>query len=85
MPPGTFSAAARINTHMGDHRLKPVLDVAAVACPRCNALSLFHRDGALIDACGFESYRFACDGCGAELAGIIDPADDTFLLSELAA
>jgi hypothetical protein len=37
-----------------------------------------------IDECGFESYRFACHSCGAALAGIIDPADDQLLLSEVA-
>jgi hypothetical protein len=38
-----------------------------------------------IDECGFESYRFACHACGAPLAGIIDPADDQLLLSQVAA
>lgn len=36
-----------------------------------------------IDSCGFESYRFECRECGAHIAGIIDPADDTLLLSEM--
>jgi len=36
-----------------------------------------------IDACGFESYSFECDECGARLAGIVDPHDNALLLSEL--
>jgi len=38
----------------------------------------------LIDSCGFESYSFACRECAAPLGGIVDPCDDTLLLSELA-
>jgi hypothetical protein len=38
-----------------------------------------------IDACGFESYRLECKECGLPLAGIVDPFDDTLLLSEMAA
>jgi hypothetical protein len=57
-----------------------------VACPACNAGLVFHRDSApRIDACGFESYSLECGECGAPLAGIVDPCDDTLLLSELAA
>lgn len=37
----------------------------------------------LIDSCGFESYSFACHECAAPLGGIVDPCDDTLLLSEL--
>ena len=38
-----------------------------------------------IDACGFESYRFECSECHTALAGIIDPADDALLISQVAA
>jgi hypothetical protein len=38
-----------------------------------------------IDACGFESYTLECVQCGGSLAGIVDPFDDTLLLSEMAA
>ena len=56
-----------------------------VACPRCGAELMFRRSlTPLIDSCGFESYRFACRECAAPLGGIIDPCDDTLLLSELA-
>ncbi len=55
-------------------------------CPKCEARLLFARSRRpRIDSCGFESYRLACTDCGAQLAGIIDPADDALLLSELAA
>ena len=57
-----------------------------VACPVCRAALAFHRSSTpQIDACGFESYSFACTECGAPLAGIIDPSDDTLLLTEMAA
>jgi hypothetical protein len=36
-----------------------------------------------MDECGFETYAIDCPQCGAPLAGIIDPADDALLLSEL--
>jgi hypothetical protein len=36
-----------------------------------------------MDSCGFESYSLKCDQCGAQLVGIIDPADDQLLLSDL--
>ena len=59
-------------------------DTPATACPGCGAQLTFGRSATpLIDACGFESYRLACHACGAALAGIIDPADDALLLSEL--
>jgi len=62
-----------------------VVDSCPVACPKCNAQLTFRRDAIPpIDACGFESYSFACHECGAPLAGIIDPADDALLLSEVA-
>ena len=54
-----------------------------VACPNCAHQLTFHRSTHPdIDACGFESYSFVCRECGAALAGIIDPADETLLLSE---
>lgn len=57
-----------------------------VACPTCNAALAFRRSSASqIDACGFESYRLECTECGAPLAGIVDPSDDTLLLTEMAA
>jgi len=60
-------------------------DMPAAACPGCSAQLMLRRSAApLIDACGFESYQLACHACGAPLAGIIDPADDTLLLSEVA-
>jgi hypothetical protein len=56
-----------------------------VACPRCGAEQMFRRSlRPLIDSCGFESYSFACRECAAPLGGIVDPCDDTLLLSELA-
>jgi len=63
-------------------RTKPISLPQACRCPRCEAaLILWRSRMSAIDACGFESYSFACDGCGAGLAGIVDPADDALLLS----
>lgn len=57
----------------------------SVACPSCSRQLVFRRsEHPLIDACGFESYCFECEECGTLLAGIIDPADETLLLSEAA-
>jgi len=55
-----------------------------VECPKCNGRFKFFRANApRIDACGFETYSLKCDGCGTVLIGIIDPADDKLLLSEV--
>jgi predicted nucleic acid-binding Zn ribbon protein len=57
-----------------------------VACPACSARLAFQRNSTpRIDACGFESYSFECKECGVPFAGIVDPFDDTLLLSEMAA
>jgi hypothetical protein len=57
-----------------------------VACPTCKARFTFCRSPTpFIDACGFESYALECHECGASLAGIVDPLDDTLLISEMAA
>jgi hypothetical protein len=57
-----------------------------VACPSCDAHLVFCRSAhPFIDACGFESYSFACRECGASLSGIVDPLDDALLITELAA
>jgi hypothetical protein len=61
-------------------------DIGAAPCPGCSARLMLRRSAvAPIDECGFESYRLACRACGLPLAGIIDPADDQLLLSEVAA
>jgi hypothetical protein len=62
------------------------LGAQAVACPKCQARFVFCRSPKpLIDACGFESYALECHECGAPLAGIVDPFDETLLISEMAA
>ena len=47
---------------------------------RCS-LVFYRSDNPHIDECGLESYSLKCRACGAMLVGIIDPADDTFLLT----
>jgi len=66
--------------------LTTVSAAQVIACPACSARLAFHRHSTPhIDACGFESYSLECTDCGAALAGIVDPFDDTLLLSQMAA
>jgi hypothetical protein len=52
------------------------------ACPKCDtSLKLYKSDKPYIDECGFESYAFKCSACASLLVGIIDPADDTLLVT----
>ena len=61
-------------------------DAQLITCPKCSARLAFTRSSAAdIDECGFEIYRLTCKECSAPLAGVVDPADDTLLLSEIAA
>jgi hypothetical protein len=53
-----------------------------VACPGCDAaLEYGGCAKSDVDECGFESYRFRCGTCGAMVVGIVDPADQTLLLT----
>jgi hypothetical protein len=64
---------------------RPARGAQAVICPLCTAQSLFWKSlTPEIDSCGFESYSLQCNGCGAQLVGIVDPADDVLLLTALA-
>jgi hypothetical protein len=59
-----------------------VSKLGKVACPKCDASLKFHRSNKPhIDECGFQSYSFKCIACGSLLVGVIDPADDTLLLT----
>jgi hypothetical protein len=73
---------------MGYNRPITVVDESGtqtIACPKCNTRFVFCRSPTpFIDACGFESYTLECRECGASLAGIVDPFDDTLLVSETA-
>jgi uncharacterized Zn finger protein len=54
------------------------------SCPKCGARAMIHRlSDPNIDSCGFENYFLKCNDCGAWLVGIIDPYDETLLLTEL--
>jgi hypothetical protein len=56
----------------------------SVVCPHCRLKFKFFRSTSPhIGACGFESYSFECERCDASLRGIVDPADDKLLLSEV--
>jgi hypothetical protein len=53
-----------------------------VPCLECDAwLTLGETQSPQIDSCGFENYGLECKGCGAWFVGIVDPNDDTLLLS----
>lgn len=79
-------AVMPIDLNISGDRLSTISGAEVTACPRCDARLLFTRSCHLrIDSCGFESYRLECRECGAQLAGIIDPADDALLLCEPAA
>jgi hypothetical protein len=69
---------------MSADRLTAIWGAQVIACPKCDAQLLFFRSRTpRIDSCGFESYRLECKQCAAALAGIIDPSDETLLLSAL--
>jgi hypothetical protein len=53
-----------------------------VTCPKCDSSLKFYRsDKPHIDECGFESCAFKCSACGSVFVGIIDPIDDTLLVT----
>jgi uncharacterized protein with PIN domain len=71
-------------THLRAFRAEAI--APATFCPNCNSRLVFHRSQIPdFDACGFESYKLQCSACGATLAGVIDPADETLLLSAVPA
>ena len=75
----------RISRNILAARLSPE-DVADHFCPRCDAALMFLRSAKPhFDSCGFESYSLECKECGVPLAGIIDPFDETLLLTQIAA
>jgi hypothetical protein len=56
----------------------------AASCPKCGTRLVLHRMlNPRIDSSGFENYFLKCDQCGAWLIGIIDPYDETLLLTEI--
>ena len=63
--------------------VKPDNESEYIACPACAAqITLDRSPSPHIDECGFESYRFECQQCGASLACIIDPCDESLLVSQ---
>ena len=67
------------------HRTIRIPDTAvAVTCPKCKTCSkLFRATIPQIDSCGFESYFFQCESCKSPLAGIIEPIEETLVVSLL--
>lgn len=58
----------------------------AASCPKCGTRIVLHRMlDPHIDSCGFENYFLKCNQCGVWLIGIIDPYDETLLLTEVGA
>jgi predicted nucleic acid-binding Zn ribbon protein len=73
-----------VKRNMAEAKATTISGGVLVECPRCTTrLKIIRRRVPLIDSCGFESYSFECDGCGARLVGIVDPFDDKLLVSEL--
>lgn len=69
-----------------DSVVRPEARLSVIACPQCDAGVTFCRSPTpQIDICGFECYRLECEGCEATLGGVIDPSDETLLLSQLSA
>jgi RNase P subunit RPR2 len=63
-------------------KISNVSKLEKVACPKCDASLKLHRSNkSRIDECGFQNYSIKCKACGSLLVGIIDPADDTLLLT----
>ena len=55
-----------------------------LTCPKCKTCSkLFRATIPQIDSCGFESYFFQCESCKSPLAGIIEPIEETLVVSLL--
>jgi hypothetical protein len=53
-----------------------------VECPRCGAqLTAGRIRTATIDSCGFETHNIQCGKCDVRLVGMIDPVDDTLLVT----
>jgi len=73
-----------MNPIMAEGEANTISGTELVGCPKCAARLRFQRNSfPLMDSCGFESYSLGCDECGAQLVGIIDPADDQLVLAEL--
>jgi hypothetical protein len=34
-----------------------------------------------VDTCGFKSYRLMCNACQSVIVGVVDPYDDSVLIS----
>jgi hypothetical protein len=52
-----------------------------VKCPSCSSPISLRSEQARVDSLGFEIYRVKCKDCGAMLIGLIDPYDESLLLS----
>jgi hypothetical protein len=77
-------ANSAVRPDRSEERAPAIWTAQVVACPRCNARLTFHRDpNPQIDACGFESCRLQCTECETMLGGVVDPLDDTVLVSAL--
>jgi uncharacterized Zn finger protein len=56
----------------------------SAACPKCGVRVVVHRIlNPHTDSSGLENYFLKCDQCSAWLIGIIDPYDETLLLTEI--
>jgi hypothetical protein len=67
-PPSDLRTTERAGTREGN-------------CPKCNQAVVCNEADASFDSQGFESYRLDCAFCETSLEGIVDPFDETLLLS----
>jgi hypothetical protein len=63
--------------------VRPASKRSPAACPQCVTQLMFSKSyPSRIDACGFETYSLNCPACAARLECLVDPADETLLLSQ---
>jgi hypothetical protein len=78
----TGATQYRRRTRGPDEMSKKASQLRRAECSNCTALLPFRRAYVpKFDTQGFESYQLNCKYCGATLVGIVDPCDNTLLLS----
>jgi hypothetical protein len=73
MPRSLGSLSSRTRRQTGQTR--------EARCPACSQPVICAEVDAAFDSHGFESYRIDCGACETPLEGIVDPFDETLLLT----
>jgi hypothetical protein len=86
---GSLSAFAR-RSHSSVQKARASMianllcDCWPLQCPNCQShITIVRSLNPKIDSSGFETYGFSCGCCKSSLGGIVDPIDDTLLISML--